>query len=203
MPPPPAAGNSQGWTQLAPAAGPVLNAGVTPDGVPEDAGNGPDAKMDAPMEAPPPPPMTPETVITNNFYVSGSTNPNPNLFTNIDPTATITRNGAGYVIFRNGSFVTLSFLWTATNYDVIGYAVQFGSEKYFYYKAPSATGYTSGSGSLLMEVYSSVCSQGLPNTCYQTTLKLYAVTQTTDAGGTATLSSPAMIPVEIDCGGCL
>src|SRR6266851_4134109 len=70
MPPPPAAGNSQGWTQLAPAAGPVLNAGVAPDGVPEDAGNVVDVRMDAPVEAPPPP-MTPETIISNNFYVSG------------------------------------------------------------------------------------------------------------------------------------
>jgi hypothetical protein len=59
-----------------------------------------------------------------------------------------------------------------------------------------------GSGLMSVEVYSTACSQ-LPSTCFATTMKLYMVNRPVEGGITAGLSAPALVPVAINCGGCL
>jgi hypothetical protein len=205
-PPEPAAGTNEGWTSLAPAAGPALNVGIVVPGEKVDAGDdastrpdaGPDATVDAGRDATT---ISYDLAITNNLYVSGGTRPSPSLFS-ADSSATITRTGTGLFTLRTNNYTSLQFSWTSTNYNVIGYAIQFGSEAYVYTSNSGATGSASGTGSMLIEVYSSVCSQ-LPSTCFQTNMKLYAVTRLVEGGIEAGLSAPFTIPVAIDCNGCL
>jgi hypothetical protein len=202
-PTPPPATASAGWTNLAPEPGPALNSGVAPPQPVVDAA--PDVTVlpeaGPPDAAPEASTVTPDHALTTNVYISGSSQRSPTLFAP-DTSATITRTGTGTFMLRTTSSNYLSFSWTSTDMNVIGFAVEFGSESYIYYPYSGATGYTSGNYYLYLTLSSTVCSQ-LPNQCYSTNMKLYAITRPADSGAAgAGASIPATIPVAVDCGGC-
>jgi hypothetical protein len=199
----PAATTSDGWMSLAPEPGAPLNSGVAPPTPVPEAGPeaGPPEAGPEPVPETGPNPGTPEHVITNNVYVSGGTQKATSAFFP-DATATITRSGTGPLTLKSTTSAYLSFSWTSTDLDVRGFAIEFDSEPYIYVAYPSATGYSTGSYYMYITLQSTACSQ-LPNACYQTSLKLYAITLPADAGaGTAGASTPVTVPVIVDCGGC-
>jgi hypothetical protein len=213
FPAPPPAPNVD-WPVLAPAPGAPINMGVTPSGAGGAGGAGGTGGTGGTggaggtggtggVDAGQPDTGTPnyDLAITTNIYVPSSTRPSPSLFLP-DPNTTITRTGAGTFVIQTTSLTALQFSWTAPDSNAIGYAIQFGSQAYVYLAAAGATGFTSGTGSMSIEVFSSVCSQ-LPNTCFLTSMKLYLVNRPVDGGINVGLSAPAVIPVAINCGGCL
>jgi hypothetical protein len=213
FPAPPAAPTNVGWPSVAPAPGAPINAGVNSGsaggaggaGGTGGGGTGGTGGMDAgpPDTGSDASPPNYDLALTTYIFTSPSnTRPSSNLFVP-DPNSTITRTGAATTFFiQTTSYTSLTFSWTAPDSNAIGYAIQFGSQAYIYVSAPGFTGFTSGTGSVLIEESSIVCSQ-LPNTCFQTNMKLYLVTRPVDGGINVGLSQPATIPVAINCGGCI
>jgi hypothetical protein len=207
-PPPPAAGNHDGWPKLAPDPGQPINMGIVggngsdagPDG-PPDTGvdTGVDTGFDAGIDVREAAVLNYDLIITNNLYVPGSTRPSPTLFM---PDATTSISRSGSFTIRTTTLSALLFTWTAPDANAIGYAIQFGNEAYVYLADARTAGLMTGSGTMSIEVYSTACSQ-LPATCFQTSMKLYLVNRPVEGGITAGLSTPIVVPVAIDCGGCL
>jgi hypothetical protein len=213
FPGPSAAPTNVDWPSLAPGLGAPINMGVNSGsaggaggaGGMGGGGTGGTGGMDA---GPPDTGVdtgTPnyDLAITNyTFTIPSNTKPSPSLFVS-DPNSTIIRTGAATtLIIPTTSYATLTFSWTAPDSNAIGYAIQFGSQAYMYLSNTGFTGFTSGTGSMSIEVVSSVCSQ-LPSTCFLTSMKLYLVTRPVDGGINVGLSPAATIPVAINCGGCI
>jgi hypothetical protein len=208
-PPPPAAGNNDGWPNLGPASGNAINMGVGPGGPGVDAGpdappdmgidTGIDTGFDAGSDVREAAAPNYDLIITNNLYVPSSTRPSPSLFM---PDFSTTVSRVGTFTIRTTTLSSLTFNWTATDANGIGYAIQFGQEAYVYLADVRTAGVTSGTGSMSIEVYSTACSQ-LPSTCFATNMKLYMVNRPVEGGINAGLSTPLVVPVAIDCGGCL
>ncbi|HKQ71370.1 MAG TPA: hypothetical protein VJT73_18630 [Polyangiaceae bacterium] len=197
--PQPEAGATEEWKSLAPAPGAALNVGVKP-AVPVmivDAGSDVQSPVDSGHAVDSG--LNLDALFSQYLYVSSSTNPAASQFVS-DPSASAARVGTPFVI--RSSYSALTFTWSAPNLNAMGYAVQFGSERYFYVRNASAPGNSAGNGSMSMYMSSSVCSYLPPSACHPTTMNLYLVTSQ-EAGAPGGLSTPLSIPVFIDCGGCL
>jgi len=193
-PPPPAATANTGWPQLAPAPGKSINMGAQ-GGTDMDSGL-PDTGIDTGVRDTGSD-VSVEALISSYVYVSGGTRLSSSVVD--DPSLTITRTGSTLFTIRS-TYSYLYFTWTASNANLAGFGIQFGSEPYLYLRSSSFS--TSGSSSMEMYVSTTVCPQ-LPSTCYMTTMRLYAFGQPFDGGVSGGISAPVSVPVAIDCGGCL